>query len=489
MTIDVINHLVLMLIKITLVVCPLLVLIERSRNTSAANLHGFVVTLLVAVPVIPVAYFMLPNARIYILESEWLINLPSGLSLSGGVDKFILVLCLVYCLGVAFKLLSGLVQWLDLKRMVQNSMRSNHRDTLRWVAQCANNLNLSRKITVIVSDVQNMPVTWGVFNPIICLPSQYLTWGANKIQRVLMHEVAHIKRKDAAVNWLVLWIDAVMWCVPGIHWIIKKIEWYREVACDDLVLGHGVDKTDYAQDLLEFSKLKPNANNRINCHAVGLIDVSTDYSRIHTVLDGARVTQSKASINIWFALVVVFIFVGVGVLQLAPIVKNPTVYRFVLPAPYNNAPTKSQPVEEESVSPGDFISLNDLPMPIWKAPDVKIEVQPEVTQPLNVALDKHASTILDVVAAPELVHYVPPQYPKRALKKGKEAEVLATFDVLPSGQVANIRISGKAPKAFNQAVKAAVGQFVYQPNLELGQPTIKREIKEIFKFQIVEGAN
>ena len=494
MTIDVFNHIGFMLFKLTLVVLPILALLERSRNTSAANLHGFLLTLLVAIPIIPVAYFLLPNVSLPVLEGDWIVSINAPWQAQGAAYFVIWLLIALYGIGVLVKTVSAFTQWLQLQGIKQASCACTDLIVLKVAQDIRQTLGVRSRVKFVVNADQTVPITWGLRQPYICLPKSYIHWGEEKLTRVLTHEMAHIKRKDAAVNWVMLIVGALLWCVPSIRWVTQKIEWYREVACDDLVLASGVDRTDYAQDLLEFSQQKSGRPVVINQYAVALMDVSVDYSRIHTVLDGARVLQNRKYINAWFALVVAGVFGFIGVLQLQPAIQPLAGFTFVVPAPTQKDEVPEPTVQAPSdpiIYPGDLrMSAPQFPEGLSNAPialgDSLDVILPE---PIAIAHNWQPDTTLNLDVPYELVHYVHPAYPKRALAKGLEAQVYATFDILPSGAVTNVRLSGSNKKSFNMAVRKAVEQFVFHPRMAQGKSVATYNVKEVFNFQIKEGAN
>ena len=54
---------------------------------------------------------------------------------------------------------------------------------------------------------------------------------------VLLHELAHLKRHDLAVNWLLGLLQSVHWFNPALWLVFRRVRADREVACDELVLA------------------------------------------------------------------------------------------------------------------------------------------------------------------------------------------------------------------------------------------------------------
>ena len=99
-----------------------------------------------------------------------------------------------------------------------------------------------------------MPMTWGVFHPVILLPSEAPAWPAERLRAVLLHEAAHIARRD----WLTLAMSelalSLYWFHPLAWWAASRMRRDREQACDDRVLAAGIAPTDYAGELVEIAR-------------------------------------------------------------------------------------------------------------------------------------------------------------------------------------------------------------------------------------------
>ena len=109
------------------------------------------------------------------------------------------------------------------------------------------------RVPVRLRRVQNWstPATFGYFRPIIILPDDAESLSAAEMQHVIWHEMAHIKRGDAA--WSYLWIVArcLQWWNPCFWWTQRCWLAERELACDALVMQHlgSAVASDYGRTL------------------------------------------------------------------------------------------------------------------------------------------------------------------------------------------------------------------------------------------------
>ena len=111
-------------------------------------------------------------------------------------------------------------------------------------------LGLERRVDVMIGASDVMPMTWGLFRAQLLLPSECEAWSRSKLDAVILHELAHVRRCDVATQFIVQFVSAIFWFNPVVWLVAWRIRIERERACDDLVLGAGVTAPDYAENLL-----------------------------------------------------------------------------------------------------------------------------------------------------------------------------------------------------------------------------------------------
>ena len=94
-----------------------------------------------------------------------------------------------------------------------------------------------------------IPFTRGIFNPKIFLPNQALSWSKNELRAVVLHEYAHIKRKDIVVIAFQNLVQILFFFHPLVWLANIQIARYREKACDDFAInamkGNSVDYSKF----------------------------------------------------------------------------------------------------------------------------------------------------------------------------------------------------------------------------------------------------
>ena len=102
---------------------------------------------------------------------------------------------------------------------------------------------------VYLSDKIKTPALYGTIKPKIILPIEY---EASELKYILLHERAHMKRKDNFIRLLALVVVCLHWFNP-LAWLILKLLYSDiELACDELVLSkcNEAERKEYAYTLL-----------------------------------------------------------------------------------------------------------------------------------------------------------------------------------------------------------------------------------------------
>jgi beta-lactamase regulating signal transducer with metallopeptidase domain len=167
-------------------------------------------------------------------------------------------LSLVWAAGSAVLLLRLCAAQCVLRRTFKRCSPATHDRVLGEVQRARAQLGLRRTVLLLSDPRQTIPFVSGVWRPRLVLPAESEQWSDVRMRSVLLHELAHIKRNDIAIQWLAQVVCAVHWFNPLVWFAAWRLHVERERACDDLVLASGVRASDYAEHLLHVAtKLEP----------------------------------------------------------------------------------------------------------------------------------------------------------------------------------------------------------------------------------------
>ena len=147
-------------------------------------------------------------------------------------------------------------------------------------------LRLREHIPLLCSEEVAMPMTCGVVRPVVLVPPEAGRWSEEWRQVVLLHELAHIKRRDCLTQLLAQVACAFYWFNPLVWLAARRLREERELACDDCVLGVGTRASAYASYLLELARPAVGSQALALPVAVGM-GCSQLESRVRAILDPA----------------------------------------------------------------------------------------------------------------------------------------------------------------------------------------------------------
>jgi TonB family protein len=200
-------------------------------------------------------------------------------------------LMLLWMVGIAAGFLQMLaaagVLW-RTRRRARVSPDQADADTL------ATHLGIEHTVRVLETG-SGMPMTFGVLRPTVLLPEEARGWSGERRRVVLLHELAHVRRGDAATHLLARTALALHWWNPLAWTMWREFLKERERATDDLVLGTGAKASEYAGHLLEIARTMQA--RPASAAGVAMARRSQLEGRLLAILDGrtARGQQGRAA--------------------------------------------------------------------------------------------------------------------------------------------------------------------------------------------------
>ncbi len=98
------------------------------------------------------------------------------------------------------------------------------------------------------------PVTYGAFKSTVLLPKASVRWPRAQLEAVLLHEFAHVCRKDCLTRLIALIACAFYWPNPFVWSAAARLRHEAEIAADDAVLESGVRASSYADALVGLAR-------------------------------------------------------------------------------------------------------------------------------------------------------------------------------------------------------------------------------------------
>jgi beta-lactamase regulating signal transducer with metallopeptidase domain len=184
----------------------------------------------------------------------------------------------------ALRLAYGLarVRWME-----RRAVELTDEEWVRLTDGLSRRLGLGRIVRLLREPAATVPMTWGIFHPVILLPGEADGWESERRRVVLAHELAHVRRWDALTQWVAHVALVVYWFNPLVWMAVRKLREEREHACDDAVLEIGTAPADYADHLLTIVRSLGSAPGPAPAHALAMARRSQFEGRLLAILDNA----------------------------------------------------------------------------------------------------------------------------------------------------------------------------------------------------------
>jgi beta-lactamase regulating signal transducer with metallopeptidase domain len=126
---------------------------------------------------------------------------------------------------------------------------------LHFSRLCATHGN-RRQSQLLVSSHVSGPISLGFFRPVIVIPPALLqTLTHSELEQIVLHELAHLNRRDDWSNLAQKLIEAVLPIQPAVYWLGYQMSLAREMACDDWVIAATGTARPYAAALAKVAEL------------------------------------------------------------------------------------------------------------------------------------------------------------------------------------------------------------------------------------------
>jgi beta-lactamase regulating signal transducer with metallopeptidase domain len=169
-------------------------------------------------------------------------------------DRIALGLIAVFAAALAIGLGRLLVGWFAVRRLVRKArpviLPSSVAAELATVAKSHG----ARMPDVLQSTQIESPVAAGAWRPVILISTGFTDRSEDELRAALLHELAHVIRRDYAVN-LLSEVAALPLCWhPALHAIKAEVRRSRELVCDAMASAAMRSESVYARSLLSLAQ-------------------------------------------------------------------------------------------------------------------------------------------------------------------------------------------------------------------------------------------
>ena len=218
----------------------------------------------------------LPQTNSSALASTFKINQSLGLTILGIYFAF-----LYYS---TFKLIRAWQTTRTIRRHA-TEIESNDR-VAEVIRRCEHEFGTSAgSIRVFRSETLPVPVTAGLFNPVIILPESLLREGnVELLTSAIGHEFIHVARRDYLLNLIYELLFVPVSFHPAAALLRRRVRETRELCCDELVAERILNAEVYARSLVILASSVPPLRRLSVTTTVGIADADILEARIMSLL-------------------------------------------------------------------------------------------------------------------------------------------------------------------------------------------------------------
>jgi len=141
----------------------------------------------------------------------------------------------------------------NLLRIVKRERPLTDQKILDLLEDCKAEMGIRIILGVVITDKVKSPALFGFIRPRLLLPKGMLdTLSREELRYVFLHELAHLKRHDIYIGWLISLLQVLHWFNPLIWLAFYRVRTDRELACDALVLARtqSGQRKDYGRTIV-----------------------------------------------------------------------------------------------------------------------------------------------------------------------------------------------------------------------------------------------
>jgi len=179
--------------------------------------------------------------------------------------------------------------------MKLNAVHLEDQRLTQIVERCATAIKTNAvNVRLCSTESVSVPITIGMFNPVIILPRLLLNEGNEEVlTSAIGHELIHIQRRDYAFNLAYELLFLPLSFHPAAALIRRRIRQTRELSCDELVAERILNAEVYARSLVQLASGTPTLRRLSITTTVGIADADILEARIMSLLNKTKVDTPR----------------------------------------------------------------------------------------------------------------------------------------------------------------------------------------------------
>ncbi|MEH7457896.1 M56 family metallopeptidase [Bacillus sp. JJ1127] len=143
----------------------------------------------------------------------------------------------IWLLGASILAIGTFIMNGRLHNYIKKQPNITDEKIVRIFENCRKSMDIKQQIPLRLAGKIPSPTVFGFFRPRVLLSNKHMkVLNEKQLQYIFYHELAHIKRRDVAVNWLMYGLLILNWFNPILWYAYSCMREDQELACDAFAL-------------------------------------------------------------------------------------------------------------------------------------------------------------------------------------------------------------------------------------------------------------
>lgn len=172
------------------------------------------------------------------------------------IDFRIIIADILLIISLIKVLITVISHFMLISEFGNNQLKDER--VLNILDKCKNQLKIKRNIKLINQNIINSPAIIGIINVKVLFTDECKELDDESLKNIFSHELAHYKRKDNFMNFLIMILNSLYWFNPFVKNGFQYIKQYMEFSTDGLAIKNmNIEETrEYCRTIVEEARRK-----------------------------------------------------------------------------------------------------------------------------------------------------------------------------------------------------------------------------------------
>ena len=208
----------------------------------------------------------------------------------------------LYVLLLLWRVASLIRAWRRTRVIVKSAYEFSFPERAQMIIQRCQTAIGSKRVRLLCSTNVPVPITFGLFNPVIILPERLLPEiDEELLTTAIGHELIHVARRDYLANLVYEFIYLPLSFHPAAALVRRRIKQTRELCCDESVAAKLLKPDVYARSLVRMIGWAPPARRLAIDTTIGINESDILEVRIMSLLKTPKLSSRRRALLLFAA--------------------------------------------------------------------------------------------------------------------------------------------------------------------------------------------